>query len=102
MGSQDVLDKLFETERKAESMVAEAKAVSSRRIAEAKQRGEVAYQEALEIANKAAIENRKHAAERAEAEYKGALDSYRNLLETTPVDERAFTEACETGLHGKD
>ncbi len=100
MSSQDVLERLFEVERKAEELVAEARAEADRRVVAAKEsiererglRNEAALTEARQV--------REAAEKAADAEYRSALDSYRKLLAAAALDEAAFKEACERGLTG--
>jgi vacuolar-type H+-ATPase subunit H len=98
---QDLLDRLFEVEKKAEALVAEAKAEADRRIAAAKLKSEAELSTAFEGAVKAANEKKAKAVETTLAEYEKAIAGYRATVEATGTDQVAFTRACESALNKK-
>jgi vacuolar-type H+-ATPase subunit H len=98
---QDLLDKLFEVEKKAEVLVTEAKREADRRIAAAKQKAEAEYSAAYEAAVKEGGARKAAAVEAAIAEYESAVAKYRGSLEATSIDEKSFRAVCEAALAKK-
>jgi len=98
---QDLLDKLFDVESKAESLVAEARKEADRKIAAAKEKAETEVASAHESAVKSANEKKNAAAAAVVADYEKAVASFRASLDATRVDEAAFRATCETALAKK-
>ncbi|MEI6873814.1 MAG: hypothetical protein WCL50_01655 [Spirochaetota bacterium] len=98
---QDLLDKLFEVEKKAEALVAEAKGEADRRIAAAKEKAEIEYSRIHESAVRESVAKKAAAVEAAIAEYDSTIANYRVSLEATATDEKAFKSACEAALINK-
>jgi F0F1-type ATP synthase membrane subunit b/b' len=96
---QDLLDKLFAVEKKAEALVNEARMEADRRIAAAKDKAEMDHGAAYEAAVKEATARKALAVETAISEYDGAIEEFHRILEGTRVDEKAFRSACELGLN---
>ncbi len=98
---QDLLDKLFTVESKAESLVAEARSEADRKIAAAKEKAEAEVSAAHELAVKQANEKKAAAAAASLSEYESAVRGFRSSLDSTRVDEAAFRTACEAALAKK-
>ena len=95
MPSHDILDKLFEVERQAESIVQESTQEATRRVASAKDKAETEFKSAFEAASRIAEEARHKAERDTDAEVSGVLADYRSRLESARLDRAAFAEACE-------
>jgi len=100
MHSQDILDRLFEVERQADSLAAEAGAEADRRVAAAKERARLAVAAAVESATASATAARAASAAEAKGEYSRALDSYRREIDGLSLDEAAFISVCERIVAG--
>ena len=98
---QDLLDKLFDVESKAESLVAEARGEADRKIAAAKGKAEADVAAAHESAVKQANEKKSAAAAAVVTEYESAVAAFRSSLDATRVDEAAFRATCEVALAKK-
>ena len=98
---QDLLDKLFDVESKAESLVAEARKEADSKIAAAKAKAEADVAAAYEAAVKEANARKASASASAVAEYESAVASFKNSLDATRMDEAAFKAACEAALAKK-
>jgi len=98
---QDLLDKLFDVESKAESLVADARKEADRRIAAAKGKAEADYSSAYDIAVKEANARKEAAAGSAVKEYESAVDAFKAKLDATRVDQAAFKAICESALAKK-
>jgi len=96
----DLLDKLFDVEKKAEALVADARTESDRRIAAAKERAEADFSAAYEAAVKEANSNKAAAVASTAAEYEKAISAFRGSIESTPVDEASFRASCDSALAG--
>lgn len=89
MPSHDILDKLFDVEKKAETIVASAQEEADRRVAAAKEAAETSFKTAYE-AKGAELEAGLAAARReADSEFKSELERYRAAL-------------AQAGEHGED
>lgn len=95
MPSQDILDRLFETERQAESLAAEAGAEADRRIAAAKERARLAVAAAVKSATASVTAAKAASAAQANDEYQRLIESYRRGIDDLPVNEAAFQAVCE-------
>jgi vacuolar-type H+-ATPase subunit H len=98
MPSRDLLEKLFDVEREAEAMVAEAREDAGRRLDAAKTRAQRSYGETYEAAMAKAIASRELSEKAAREEYESAIRAYREKLEGSRIDPRAFDAACEAAL----
>ena len=98
---QNLLDKLFDVESKAESLVADARKEADRKVASAKDRAEAEIAAAHESALKDASERKAAAAAAVLADYEKAVASFRSSLDATRVDEAAFKATCEVALAKK-
>ncbi len=98
MSSKDLLERLFEVEREAESIVQAARDEAGRRIDAAKTQAQRSYSEAYDAALKTAISAREASEASARAEYQAAIDCYRRQLESSRVDVGAFRRACDEAL----
>lgn len=102
MPSKDILDKLFEVERKAQALLSEASAEASRRVADAKEAAEIAFKASYEAAAKEAESALSAAKAAADAAHERSIGDYRAALEGASVDQAAFAAACEGFLTGKN
>jgi len=98
MSSKDLLEKLFDVEHEAETMVSEARAESGRRLVAAKTRAQKYYAEAYETALAKALAAREESDEAARREYEEAIADYRRKLESSRLDRDAFSAACDAAL----
>ena len=98
MPSKDLLEKLFDVEREAEALAADASAEAGRRIDAARTRAQRLYAEAYESAMAKALADRELAEKAAREDYEAALRSYRRKLESSRIDERAFAAACAAAI----
>jgi vacuolar-type H+-ATPase subunit H len=100
MPSKDLLEKLFDVEREAEEMVAEARAEAGRRLDAARTRAQKYYTEAYDAALARALAAREQSDKKARDDYDRAIREYRESLESSRVDGGAFTDACDAALGG--
>lgn len=100
MPSQDVLDGLFEIERRAEAIVAEARAEADRSVSAAKERARLSVAAAVASAAAASASAREAAAAEAQKEYRHAVEAYRREIDSMSVDEAIFFAACERIVEG--
>jgi vacuolar-type H+-ATPase subunit H len=100
MPSRDILEKLFDVERRAETLVSEASAEASRRVSAAKEEADIAFRSEYETAAKLAEQGRAAAYEAADAEHDAAIGSFKARLEGARLDRAAFFEACERYISG--
>jgi vacuolar-type H+-ATPase subunit H len=98
MPAKDLLEKLFDAEREAEGIVAEAKAEAGRRSDAAKTSAQRGYTEAYDAAMAKALAALEASEAAAREEYRGAIERYREKLESSRLDEAAFISACESAL----
>jgi vacuolar-type H+-ATPase subunit H len=94
MPSHDILDKLFDVEKKAEALTQAAHEEADQRIAKVKEDCEVEFRAAYEAraAQLAAafLEDRSQ----SDRVFEGRLAAYRSRLEATRKDEAAFLALC--------
>ena len=95
MPSKDILDKLFDVERKAEILVDEASAEAAKRVSTAKEAAEIAFKSAYETSAKAAEAKRAVSDAASDAEHDADLAAFKARLEGARLDEAAFAAACE-------
>lgn len=98
MPSKDLLEKLFDVEREAEEMVAEARAEAGRRLDIAKTRAQKYYTEAYDAALAKALAARESSEKAARDEYDASIQSYRQKLEASKLDRESFAAACAAAL----
>lgn len=101
MPSKDLLETLFDVEREAELMVAEARAEAGRRLDAARTRAQRYYAEAYEAAMAKALADRDLAEKAAREDYEAALRTYKEKLESSRIDRAAFAAACEAALQAE-
>jgi vacuolar-type H+-ATPase subunit H len=100
MPSKDLLEKLFDVEREAEAMVAEAREEAGRRLDAAKTRAQGYYTEAYDAALARALAAREKSDEDARREYEEAIAAYKRKLEASALDRGAFDAICDAALKG--
>ena len=100
MPSRDVLDKLFDVERRAEALVSEASAEAARRASAAKEKAEIAFTASYEEAVRVAEEGLRRAAAAADAEYEASISAFKARLEQAALDKVAFVKECDRYLAG--
>jgi vacuolar-type H+-ATPase subunit H len=98
MPSKDLLEKLFDVEREAETLVYEARGEAGRHVDAAKTRAQKHYTEAYDAALARALAVRERSEQAARAEYDAAIESYRKKLESSHLDGEAFATACDAAL----
>jgi vacuolar-type H+-ATPase subunit H len=99
--TKDLLEKLFDVEREAETMVAEARAEAGRRLDAAKTRAQEYYTEAYDAALAKARASRELSEKAAREDYEAAIREYRKKLEASRLGKDAFEDACRSAL-GED
>jgi vacuolar-type H+-ATPase subunit H len=100
MPSKDLLEKLFDVEREAEEMVAEARAEAGRRLDAARTRAQKYYTEAYDAALAKALAAREQSDRKAREDYANAIKDYREKLASSKLDRGALTAACDDALRG--
>ncbi len=98
MASKDLLENLFDVERKAEALVSEAREEAGRRVDAAKVRAQKYYSEAYDAALAKAIAAKEGAERAVRADYDAAVEDFRVKLEATRLDATAFAAACESAI----
>ncbi len=98
MASKDLLEKLFDVEREAEAMVAEARAEAGRRLDSAKTKAQEYYTQAYDAALAKALAARELSDAKARKEYEDAVADYRRKLEASSIDRGAFDAICDAAL----
>lgn len=98
MPSKDLLEKLFDVEHEAETMVSEARAEAGRRMDAAKTRAQKYHAEAYDAALAKALAAREQSDKAARDEYEAAIASYREKLESSRIDRAALSKACDAAL----
>lgn len=101
MPSREILDKLFEVEKKAEAIVSAAREEAEKRIAEAKEASEVAFKAAYEGRAAELGKDLEEAKKQADIEFRGELAAHRSKLETAKKDLTSFALLCDELLSGK-
>jgi vacuolar-type H+-ATPase subunit H len=100
MPSKDLLEKLFDVEREAEEMVAEARAEAGRRLDAARTRAQRYYTEAYDAALAKALATREQSDKKARDDYDEAIRDYRERLESSKLDYGALEKACDEAIGG--
>jgi len=98
MPSKDLLEKLFDVEREAEAMVAEARAEAGRRLDAARTRAQKYYTEAYDAALAKALAAREQSDKKARDDYAGAIKEYGERLRASKLDSRAFDAVCDEAI----
>jgi hypothetical protein len=98
MPSKDLLEKLFDVEREAEALVADALAEAGRRVDSAKTLAQEKYTRAYDEAFAKALAVRELSEASARTEYDAAIEAYRKKLESSRLDRVAFAAACDSAL----
>jgi vacuolar-type H+-ATPase subunit H len=98
MPSRDLLESLFEVERMAEALVADARREAAKRIDEAKASAQRSHIELVEEATRIGAAEREAEEAVVKAEFDAVITEYRAALESTRLDVQAFERACETAL----
>jgi vacuolar-type H+-ATPase subunit H len=98
MPSKDLLEKLFDVEREAEEMVAEARAEAGRRLDAARTRAQKYYTEAYDAALAKALAAREQSDKKARDDYANAIRDYRERLDSSKLDEGALKAVCDEAL----
>jgi vacuolar-type H+-ATPase subunit H len=98
MPSKDLLEKLFDVEHEAETMVTEAREEAGRRLDSAKTRAQKYYTEAYDAALAKALAAREQSDRNAREEYEEAIADYRRKLESSSLDRGAFAAICDAAL----
>lgn len=98
MPSKDLLEKLFDVEHEAESLVAAAREEAGRRLDAAKTRAQQHYSEAYDGARAKALDAREASERSARDEYEREVRGFREKLEASRIDKAAFAAACEAAL----
>jgi len=98
MPSQDLLESLFEVERAAEALVADARKEAAKRVDSAKAAAQRSYLQRVEEATRGGAAEREAEEAAVRAEFDAAIEKYRAALEATHLDLQAFEKACETAL----
>ncbi|MFZ4616367.1 MAG: hypothetical protein ACOYM2_09270 [Rectinemataceae bacterium] len=101
MSSQDLLGKLFEVEKQAESLVSDARKAAGARVAAAKDKAETEHAAAYEQAVREANDRKTKAVESVRAEYETLISTYRKEIDATPVAPSEFRSVCEAALGAK-
>jgi vacuolar-type H+-ATPase subunit H len=98
MSSNDVFDKLFDVERRAEALVHDAQEEAAKRVSAAKEKAEITFKTTFEAAAQATEAKRARAQEAADSEYQSTIAEYRVKLEHAALDKAAFNATCERYL----
>lgn len=98
MTSKDLLENLFDVEREAEEMVAEARAEAGRRLDAARTKAQKYYTEAYDAALAKALAAREQSDKKARDDYAEAIRDYRERLESSRLDGQAFAARCDEAL----
>lgn len=98
MASTDLLEKLFDVEREAESIVARARDEADRLLDSAKVMAQRLYTEAYDAALAKALAAREESEKAAKADYESAIETFRAKLAASRLDRAAFAAACEEAL----
>lgn len=101
MPSRDILDKLFEVEKKAEAIVGSARDEADRRVAGVKEECEAAFRAAYEARAAELQSSHEETVKASDREFKDELGAYSARLDAGKADKRAFTSLCDELLFGK-
>jgi F0F1-type ATP synthase membrane subunit b/b' len=100
MPSREILDKLFDVERRAEALVSEAQTEAMRRAAQAKEAAESGFKKTYETAAREMETKRSEVQAATDAECRAALDEYRAHLGSVRLDTESFRSSCDTIIAG--
>ena len=100
MSSKDLLEKLFDVEHEAETIVSQAREEAGRRLDAARTRAQASYGRAYDAALAVAKAARESSEKAALRDYEDALAAYKKKLETSRLDIEAFEAEC-TAILGK-
>jgi vacuolar-type H+-ATPase subunit H len=98
MPSKDLLEKLFDVEHEAETIVSDARAEAGKRLDEARTRAQKYYTEAYDAALSKALAFRAESDAAARKEYEEAIAAYKEKLETSHLDWGSFATVCDVAL----
>lgn len=98
MPSKDLLEKLFDVEHEAETMISEARQEAGIRMDAAKTRAQKYYTAAYDEALAKALATRAISEKAARDEYEAAIQTYRKKLESSRLDRDAFVAICSASL----
>jgi len=98
MPSKDLLEKLFDVEREAETIVSESRREADSRLDAAKTRAQKYYAEAYDAAMAKALGTRESSEQKAREVYETEILTYRKNLESSNLDKVAFAAACAAML----
>jgi hypothetical protein len=98
LATKDLLERLFDVEREAEAIVAEARETAGKRRDAAKTSAQKRYTEAYDAALAVALAARESSERAAKEEYDAAIQEYRLELESSRLDEEAFAALCDSAL----
>ncbi len=101
MPSHDILDKLFDVEKKAEAIVLSARDEADRRIVEVKESCEGALKLAYEARVLEVQSSLEESTHKTDLEFKGELASYRARLAAAGTESAKFKTVCDNLLFGK-
>jgi len=94
MPSKDLLEKLFDVEHEAETIVSESREEADRRLDAATTRAQKYYTEAYDAAMAKALRSRESSEQETREEYETEILTYRTKLESSSLDRVAFEAAC--------
>jgi V/A-type H+-transporting ATPase subunit G/H len=95
MASHEILDKLFDVEKKAETIVASAQEEADRRVAAAKEAAEASFKAAYEAKGSELEAGLSAARQGADSEFRSELERYRAALAQAGEHEASFSALCD-------
>jgi vacuolar-type H+-ATPase subunit H len=95
MPSHDILDKLFDVERKAETIVASAQEEADRRVAAAKEAAEASFKAAYEARGSELEADLSASRQSADSEFKSELERYRAALAAAGDHMAEYSALCD-------
>jgi vacuolar-type H+-ATPase subunit H len=98
MPTNDLLERLFDVERTAEAMVSGAREEAGRRLDSAKTRAQRHYTAAYDAARAEALAALEASEASSREEYRAAIESYAQKLESSKIDRAAFDALCDSAL----
>jgi hypothetical protein len=101
MPSHDILDRLFNVEKKAEEIALAARDEADRRVAMAKEECETAFKAAYEARVAVLQAELEESKKGTDIEFRGELAAFRARLESAGQDDAGFTALCGRFLAGK-
>jgi|GEM_PF-1685915 len=94
MPSNQILDKLFDVEKKAETIVSSARDEASRRIGAGKEASEAAFKQAYEAKVSELEKKLDEEQKAADREFDQTVEQYRTALASAGEDRKAFGTLC--------